>query len=57
LALCRRLPLVENVATMVASADDVVSADTLPIEPAQPRCCAHCGGTRLVYRELAQDSS
>jgi hypothetical protein len=26
--------------------------DTKPIEPAPPRCCPQCGGTRLVYREL-----
>jgi hypothetical protein len=47
LAVCRRLLLVESVAATVAS------TDTAPIEPAQPRCCPHCGGTRLVYRELA----
>jgi hypothetical protein len=27
-------------------------ADMVVIEPAQSRCCAECGGTRLVYREL-----
>lgn len=46
LALCRRLLLVANVA---ASLPDPQAA---PIEPAQPRCCPQCGGTRLVYREL-----
>ena len=46
LAVCRRLLLVANGAATVAS------ADTAPIEPAQPRCCPQCGGTRLVYREL-----
>jgi hypothetical protein len=46
LTVCRRLLLVAIVATMVPE------ADTEPIEPAQPRCCSHCGGTRLVYREL-----
>jgi hypothetical protein len=47
LTVCRRLLLVASVAATVAS------TDTAPIEPAQPRCCPHCGGTRLVYRELA----
>jgi hypothetical protein len=28
--------------------------DMAPIEPAQRRCCPECGGTRLVYRELAR---
>jgi Putative transposase/Transposase zinc-binding domain len=62
LALCRRLLLVASVAAPVPSDESV------PIEPAQPRCCPACGGTRLVYRELdpaepsstcmaAQDSS
>ena len=44
LALCRRLLLVATVAA-------VSSAEAAPIEAAQPRCCANCGGTRLVYRE------
>jgi len=46
LALCRRLLLVANVA---ATLPDVGAAR---LEPAQPRCCRQCGGTRLVYREL-----
>jgi len=46
LALCRRLLLVVHVAAAVASADAVA------IEPAQPRRCPQCGGTRLIYREL-----
>ena len=46
LAMCRRLLLVTNVAMAVPN------ADTTPIEPAQPRCCPQCGGTRLVYRAL-----
>jgi Putative transposase/Transposase zinc-binding domain len=46
LALCRRLLLVANVAASVPN------PDTAPIEPAKPRCCSHCGGTRLIYREL-----
>jgi hypothetical protein len=44
LAVCRRLLLVANVAAALPS------AATAPIAPAQPRCCPHCGGTRLVYR-------
>jgi len=46
LAVCRRLLLVANVAAMLAD------AETARIEPAQPRCCPQCGGTRLVYRAL-----
>ncbi len=46
LTLCRRLLLVAQVAA------SVVSTDVASIEPAQPRCCPQCGGTRLVYREL-----
>jgi hypothetical protein len=46
LALCRRLLLVANVAAAIPDADEAA------IEPAQPRCCPHCGGARLVYREL-----
>jgi hypothetical protein len=46
LALCRRLLLVANVPS-------VPNPDTAPIEPVQPRCCPNCGGTRLIYRELA----
>jgi hypothetical protein len=47
LAICRRLLLVENVAATLPSGQPA------PIESAQPRCCERCGGTRLVYRELA----
>ncbi|MGH8702186.1 MAG: IS91 family transposase [Burkholderiales bacterium] len=46
LAMCRRLLLVANVA---ATLPDTQAAR---IEPAQPRCCPNCGGTRLIYREL-----
>jgi hypothetical protein len=46
LAVCRRLLLLAHVA---ASLPDV---QTAWLEPAQPRCCPHCRGTRLVYREL-----
>jgi hypothetical protein len=46
LALCRRLLLVTTVAAAVTEAPAV------SIEPAQPRCCPHCGGSRLVYAEL-----
>ena len=44
LAVCRRLLLVANVAAALPSAETA---------PAQPPCCPHCGGTRLVYRALA----
>jgi hypothetical protein len=47
LATCRRLLLVANVAATMPSTQPA------PIEPARPRCCERCGGTRLVYRELA----
>jgi hypothetical protein len=47
LTVCRRLLLVATVAAAVPSADPLL------IQPAQPRCCPACGGTRLVYRELA----
>jgi hypothetical protein len=50
LAVCRRLLLVANVAATLPN------TDTAPIEPAQPRCCPRCGGTRLVYRELGADA-
>jgi hypothetical protein len=46
LALCRRLLLVAQVAARLPEGAAVV------IEPAPPRCCPHCGGTRWVYREL-----
>jgi hypothetical protein len=46
LGVCRRLLLVVTVAAAVPG------AATAPIEPAQPRCCPECGGTRLCYREL-----
>jgi len=47
LAVCRRLLLVATVAAAVPTAESV------SIEPIQPRCCPKCGGTRLGYRELA----
>jgi hypothetical protein len=47
LAVCRRLLLV------VAVAAALPGTDRVPIQPAQPRSCPACGGTRLVYRELA----
>jgi Putative transposase/Transposase zinc-binding domain len=47
LAICRRLLLVANVAATMPSTQPA------PIAPAQPRRCERCGGTRLVYRELA----
>ena len=47
LTMGRRLLLVANLAATVPE------ADTEAIEPAQPRCCPQCGGTRLVYRELS----
>jgi hypothetical protein len=46
LALCRRLLLV---ATLAAALPGLEIAQ---LEPAQPRCCVRCGGTRLVYHEL-----
>ena len=46
LSVCRRLLLVATVAAAVPN------AETVPIEPAQPRCCPECGGTRLSYRAL-----
>src|SRR5262249_54430427 len=42
LAVCRRLLLVAHVAALPRGAT----------APAQPPCCPHCGGTRLVYRAL-----
>jgi hypothetical protein len=51
LCVCRRLLLVATVAAAVPRADPV------PIEPAQPRGCPKCGGSRLVYRELAPAES
>jgi putative transposase/transposase-like zinc-binding protein len=47
LALCRRLLLV------VAVAAALPPPTAVPLEPAQPRCCPNCGGSRLVYGELA----
>jgi hypothetical protein len=47
LAVCRRLLLVANVAAAMPGPQPEA------IGPAQPRCCERCGGTRLVYRELA----
>jgi integrase len=46
LTVCRRCLLVVTVGAALPSPDRV------PTEPAQPRCCAHCGGTRLVYHDL-----
>ena len=46
LALCRRLLLVANLAASLPSVDQALS------EPAEPRCCPACGGSRLIYREL-----
>jgi hypothetical protein len=59
LEVCRRLLLVAAVPPAPPSEDAV------KIEPAEPRCCPKCGGTRLIYREIesadalrvAQDSS
>jgi hypothetical protein len=45
LAVCRRLLLVANLAATQPT------TDTEPIEPAQPRCCPKCGGTRLIDRD------
>jgi Putative transposase/Phage integrase family len=53
LALCRRLLLAVTVAAPLPG-DNLESAT---IEPAQPRCCAQCGGTRLVYIELPADGA
>jgi hypothetical protein len=46
LALCRRLLLVANLAASLPSVDQAL------LEPAEPRCCPACGGSRLIYREL-----
>ena len=46
LALCRRLLVVANVAAAAPN------AEAERVEPAQPHCCAKCGGSRLVYRDL-----
>ncbi len=46
LRACRRLLLVATLAAVVPR------VGTVPVEPAPPRCCPECGGTRLVYREL-----
>ena len=57
---CRRLLLVAAVPPTPPA------EDAAKVEPAQPRCCPNCGGTRLIYREIecaaavrvrAQDSS
>jgi hypothetical protein len=51
LALCRRLLRLAHVAATVPGA-------ALPrIDPAQPRCCPQCGGTRLVYRDLPPEEA
>ena len=47
LALCRRLLFLATLAAPLPS------PEVVPIEPAQPRSCPSCGGTRLVYRELS----
>jgi hypothetical protein len=47
LDVCRRWLLVANVAATLPD------AETTPLAPAQSRWCPECGGTRLVYRELA----
>jgi len=47
LALCRRLLFLATLAAPLPS------PEVVPIEPAQPRFCRSCGGTRLVYRELS----
>ena len=44
LAVCRRLLLVANVAATLPGVETTL---------AEPPCCPHCGGTRLVYRALA----
>jgi hypothetical protein len=51
LAVCRRLLLVATVAKVLPN------PDTLPLAPAQPRCCPQCGGSRLHYRELRPGES
>ena len=50
LALCRRLLLVVAVAAALPQ-------PAVPLEPAQPRCCPNCGGSRLVYGELEPGAS
>jgi hypothetical protein len=47
LAISRRLLLVTNVAATLPG------TEAAPLEPAQPRRCERCGGTRLLSRELA----
>jgi hypothetical protein len=51
LALCRQLllPLLVLKALPVASEPETARAT---IEPALERCCPHCGGQRLIVREL-----
>jgi len=46
LAECRRWLLVANLAATLPG------VETAPLTPAEPPCCPHCGGTRLVYRAL-----
>jgi hypothetical protein len=46
LTACRRLLLVAGVAAVLPG------AAAAGVEPAPPRGCAQCGGSRLVYREL-----
>jgi hypothetical protein len=38
---------------VVRAVQTLPGSDTLPLEPAQPRCCERCGSTRLVDRALA----
>src|SRR5262249_15670656 len=45
LRVCRRLLLVATVAAAVPG------ADTVPVQPAPPRCWPECGAPGLVYRE------
>jgi hypothetical protein len=53
LAVSRRLLLAANVAAILPDGANAPDAQAVPIEPAQARCCPACGGTRLLYRELA----
>jgi len=47
LTVCRRLLLAVNTAATL------LGVEAASLTPAQPPCCPHCGGTRLVYRALA----
>jgi hypothetical protein len=48
LTVCRRLLLVARLAALLPD------TPTARVEPAPPRSCPHCGGTRLVDRVLAE---